>query len=157
MSNHCSPKIVLSLRPQDKIPDFITHVLELKNKKITYQGPKEQYIPMTSHSTNIPVKPQMKKSKPITIGKPLISMEHLNCVYWGRKVLSDINWTIREGERWALTGSNGSGKTTLLAYVVGDHPKLFASNIKFFGKSIGPGTGISIFDIQENMGHCVSL
>ena len=29
-------------------------------------------------------------------------------------LLADIDWTVREGERWAVLGPNGAGKTTLL-------------------------------------------
>ncbi|GAA5229069.1 ABC transporter ATP-binding protein [Paeniglutamicibacter antarcticus] len=33
----------------------------------------------------------------------------------GRKdLLTDINWTVKEGERWVVLGPNGAGKTTLL-------------------------------------------
>ncbi|EPX73862.1 ATPase [Schizosaccharomyces octosporus yFS286] len=152
MSNACSPKIVLSLRQQDEIPDFVTHIVELKNHKITYQGVKDKYNP--SSSPIVLSKPELKNAPPPKIGGPIIEMKNLDCTYWGKNVLQNINWTIREGERWYLSGSNGSGKTTLLAFALGDHPKLFATDIKFFGKSIGPGTGISVIDIQENVGHC---
>ncbi len=29
-------------------------------------------------------------------------------------LLDSVNWTVRDGERWAVLGSNGAGKTTLL-------------------------------------------
>lgn len=34
-------------------------------------------------------------------------------------ILNAINWTVREGEHWALLGLNGSGKTTLLNIING--------------------------------------
>src|SRR5580698_6438915 len=37
----------------------------------------------------------------------------------GRRVLSDIRWRIRPGERWVLAGANGSGKTQLLKMLAG--------------------------------------
>ncbi len=32
----------------------------------------------------------------------------------GATLLSDVDWTVHEGERWVLLGPNGAGKTTLL-------------------------------------------
>ncbi|MBS0577804.1 MAG: ATP-binding cassette domain-containing protein [Proteobacteria bacterium] len=37
----------------------------------------------------------------------------------GRRVLTDIRWWIRPGERWVLAGTNGSGKTQLLKVIAG--------------------------------------
>ena len=31
-----------------------------------------------------------------------------------KKILQSINWTVQQGEHWAILGPNGSGKTTLL-------------------------------------------
>lgn len=36
-----------------------------------------------------------------------------------RRVLEDVTWTIRPGERWVLAGANGAGKTQLLKLVAG--------------------------------------
>ncbi len=37
----------------------------------------------------------------------------------GRRVLEDVSWTIRPGERWVLVGANGAGKTQLLKLIAG--------------------------------------
>jgi molybdate transport system ATP-binding protein len=36
-----------------------------------------------------------------------------------QRVLEDVSWTIRPGERWVLAGANGAGKTQLLKLVAG--------------------------------------
>jgi iron complex transport system ATP-binding protein len=36
-----------------------------------------------------------------------------------RKILRSINWTVRQGEHWAVLGPNGAGKTTLLRIACG--------------------------------------
>ncbi|HEX7116181.1 MAG TPA: ATP-binding cassette domain-containing protein [Steroidobacter sp.] len=42
-----------------------------------------------------------------------------------RPVIRQLDWTIREGEHWAVLGANGSGKSTLLSLLYGDlHPAL---------------------------------
>jgi iron complex transport system ATP-binding protein len=35
------------------------------------------------------------------------------------KILSDVNWSLKSGEHWAVLGPNGSGKTTLLKIACG--------------------------------------
>ena len=37
----------------------------------------------------------------------------------GRRVLEEIHWTLRPGERWVLIGANGAGKTQLLKVIAG--------------------------------------
>jgi molybdate transport system ATP-binding protein len=37
----------------------------------------------------------------------------------GRRVLEDVSWTVRPGERWVLAGANGAGKTQLLKLIAG--------------------------------------
>jgi ABC-type molybdenum transport system, ATPase component/photorepair protein PhrA len=37
----------------------------------------------------------------------------------GRRILDHVDWTVRQGEHWALLGRNGSGKTTLLSMITG--------------------------------------
>src|SRR3954469_23013907 len=36
-------------------------------------------------------------------------------------VFQDFNWTVREGEAWAVVGPTGSGKTTLAETLLGRH------------------------------------
>ncbi len=51
---------------------------------------------------------------------PVISLIHANV--WrtdGEPVFRDLNWTIREGETWAIVGPVGSGKSTLLDALAG--------------------------------------
>ena len=35
-------------------------------------------------------------------------------------ILSNIDWTLRSGENWAILGHNGAGETTFLSLVRGD-------------------------------------
>ncbi len=45
----------------------------------------------------------------------LIETDELTLRRGQRELLRDLDWTVREGERWAIVGANGVGKSTLLA------------------------------------------
>ena len=65
-------------------------------------------------------------------GQDLYHTEHvvdLNKVsirYGERTILKDLDWTVKSGEKWALSGENGSGKSTLLSLVCADNPQSYA-------------------------------
>ncbi len=50
---------------------------------------------------------------------PLIRLENINFERESRSVLSDINFTVDNGDFVAITGPNGGGKTTLLRIILG--------------------------------------
>lgn len=80
----------------------------------------------------------------------LVSLKDVNIKYGEKRVLNQINWTVRSGEKWLLQGPNGSGKSTLLSLLTGDNPQAYANEIYLFGKK--RGTGESIWDIKEKIG-----
>src|SRR5436305_14716824 len=50
---------------------------------------------------------------------PAFELRSVSYVAAGRKILHSINWTVQQGEHWAILGPNGSGKTTLLRLACG--------------------------------------
>ena len=49
-----------------------------------------------------------------------VELAHVDLRRGGRRVLRDLNWRIRPGQRWVLQGANGAGKTQLLKLIAGD-------------------------------------
>jgi iron complex transport system ATP-binding protein len=49
------------------------------------------------------------------VGQPAVALGGVSVVRDGRRLLDDVTWQVRKGERWAVLGPNGSGKTTLLS------------------------------------------
>ena len=49
----------------------------------------------------------------------IIEMKQVTWQREGKTILNGVDWTIGEGEHWALLGLNGSGKTTLLNMISG--------------------------------------
>ncbi|MNB74337.1 High-affinity zinc uptake system ATP-binding protein ZnuC [compost metagenome] len=67
--------------------------------------------------------------------KHMIEIKNLSFSYGEQKVISDLNFTVRERDFVGIIGSNGAGKSTLLKMIVG---LLTPSegDIKLFGESV---------------------
>jgi iron complex transport system ATP-binding protein len=50
---------------------------------------------------------------------PALELRNVSYVGNGKTILHSINWTVRQGDHWAILGPNGSGKTTLLKIACG--------------------------------------
>jgi len=57
---------------------------------------------------------------PSPAGSVVLEAAGVSVAYGGRKVLADVDITVRSGEVMALVGPNGAGKSTLLAVLAGD-------------------------------------
>ena len=124
--------IVLVLSRPEEIPDFITHVIT-----VSEEGDLSKYSLSSFRESFLP--PEVIRFSSVTIR------------YGDRIILENLDWTVREGEHWALTGENGCGKSTLLSLVCADNPMAYACDISLFGRK--RGTGESIWDIKRKIGY----
>ena len=90
-------------------------------------------------------------SRPRTAAPVLLDMRNVTVTFGQRTLFRDFAWTVREGERWLLTGPNGSGKTTLLALITGDAPLSYACRISVFGHARGT-EGVTLADVRAKIG-----
>jgi len=81
----------------------------------------------------------------------VVELDNCSVAYGNRTIISDLDWTVRAGETWALTGPNGSGKSTLLSLIAADNPQAYRNRITLFGRR--RGTGESIWDIKRRIGY----
>lgn len=152
--------VVLVLSKTDDIPDFITHVVEVKDlrvgKKMTLQAFKDGREPVPARMLseekeraiiNLPSSP----SGNVEPHSSIISFNQVNIRYGERTILKDLSFIVREGEHWALNGENGAGKSTLLSIVCADNPQSYANDIILFGHQRGKGE--SIWDIKRHIGY----
>ena len=81
----------------------------------------------------------------------VVDMKKVSIRYGERTILKDVDWTVMNGERWALSGQNGSGKSTLLSLICADNPQSYACDITLFDRP--RGSGESIWDIKKHIGY----
>lgn len=93
----------------------------------------------------------LKQSADIRSSDEVVLMNNIHIKYGNRTILSHVNWTIRQGECWALCGQNGSGKSTLLSLICADNPQAYACDISLFGRK--RGSGESIWEIKRHIGY----
>jgi zinc transport system ATP-binding protein len=65
----------------------------------------------------------------------MIEIQDLSFSYGEQKVISNLNYTVKERDFLGIIGSNGAGKTTLMKMIVGLLPPS-SGDIKLFGQSV---------------------
>ena len=156
--------VILVLSKRDDIPDFITHVLPVEGLRLLPKMRLEEYrkqyaaIPRPELSEEIkdwiadlPIRELKESDFYPHNGGEILRFRDVSIRYGERTILQPLNWTVHEGERWALSGPNGSGKSTLLSLVCADNPQAYACNIELFGHR--RGTGESIWQIKKHIGY----
>ena len=152
-------QIVLVLSDPADIPDFITDVLPVKDKKLYPALSATEFIssidlqdhlfpPRHSALSHIPglgLREQDLSYENVAV------LNNINIKYGSRSILKDLNWTVKKGDKWALLGPNGSGKSTLLSLICGDNPQAYANDITLFDRK--RGSGESIWDIKKRIGY----
>lgn len=147
--------ITLVADPRD-IPEVTTHVLPVKDKTLL--------APMTRHNflndrnlieslfaqEEVTSKPSHSTSARPTFDNVLV-FKNIVIRYGEKTILNGIDWTVRRGEKWLLSGRNGAGKSTLLSLVFCDNPQAYANDITLFDRK--RGVGQSIWEVKSRIGY----
>ncbi|HTJ50366.1 MAG TPA: ATP-binding cassette domain-containing protein [Cyclobacteriaceae bacterium] len=127
------------------LADHHHHLPAVINKRIDVNKFTIQQSEFVNHiPASVEINPPQQTSS-----KPVVEMRNLKIQYGDKVILENFNWTINEGERWALLGKNGSGKTTVFSLIFADHPIAYREEVYLFGKR--RGTGESIWDIKKRI------
>ncbi len=71
--------------------------------------------------------------------KILVRMRGVDLYVDYRRVLRDVNWDLRAGEHWAVTGANGCGKSSFLKLLYGDLSPALGGSVERDGAAAGGG------------------
>ena len=151
-------EVMLVLSKTDDIPEFVSKVIEITpNGEQVYETVDDYY----AHQQPIPAQVLSEEKRQAILNLPyhdndydcqkVVEMKDVSIRYGERTILKDLNWTVMNGDRWALSGQNGSGKSTLLSLVCADNPQSYACDITLFDRP--RGSGESIWDIKKHIGY----
>ena len=159
-------QIILVLSMLDQVPAFITHVLPMIGSKALPKITREAYLRHYEQSDRLHREKEevvynelQQKIKALPVhdsaasmfNDEIVRLHQVSIRYEERTILKALDWTVRRGEKWALSGDNGSGKSTLLSLVCADNPQSYACDISLFGRK--RGTGESIWDLKKHIGY----
>ena len=147
--------VILVLSREDEIPDFITHIVPVEDLVCGEKIEKNVFLNNGCHFSdvvlNYSLEPSVAPMDNIRREGEIVHLNKVSIRYGDRTILNELDWTVRKGEKWALTGENGSGKSTLLSLICADNPQSYACDISLFGRK--RGTGESIWEIKKHIGY----
>ena len=136
-------EVMLVMSKTDDVPDFVTETIEMGDippipAHVLSPVQREAILSLSYHDNDYDC-------------QRVVDMKQVSIRYGERTILKDLDWTIMNGERWALLGQNGSGKSTLLSLICADNPQSYACDISLFDTP--RGSGESIWDIKKHIGY----
>ncbi|MCD8292862.1 MAG: ATP-binding cassette domain-containing protein, partial [Prevotellaceae bacterium] len=157
-------QLVLVLSMLEDIPAFLTHVVPVVEGRVCAKMTRAAYLEAFQARDAI----RKEKDAPLFaalrqrvkeypyknvnfVSDEVVRLNKVSIRYGDRTILNALDWCVKRGEKWALSGENGSGKSTLLSLVCADNPQSYACDISLFGRK--RGTGESIWEIKKHIGY----
>jgi len=136
-----------------EVPDCITHVAYLDEGELKALELKDDFdctnvVHHHLHQFNLE---ELPLAENINEFEDAVLMKNATVSYGSKTILHNINWQVKQGEKWLLRGHNGAGKSTLLSLINGDNPQAYKNEIYLFDKR--RGSGESIWDIKQKIGY----
>jgi molybdate transport system ATP-binding protein len=164
LADETGPTLILVSPRTEEIPSDITHIAVVEKSALVRtmsredQGAEGLLRPSAkaSHQKALAASfPPPMSARPTAVhaanANPLISLTNVTIRYGETVVLRDVDWTLNEGENWAVLGPNGAGKTALLSLILGDNLQCYSNDVRIFGRR--RGTGESVWDVKANLGY----
>lgn len=150
--------LLIAAHRLDDLPSCVTHALVLEQGRVAASGETDELVRQKilsphggersernltkkqesgKHLASSPSRAQVRKGRDAPAAAPVLELKNIDLFLDGTLVLKSINWTVREGENWLISGENGAGKTSLLRMLWGEEHYSWGGDLRWFGKS-GP-------------------
>ena len=106
-----SVQIVLILSMMDDVPSFITHVIPVDHLTVYDKIPREEYL--IKYRENVVEESFAELQQRIAdlpysdtnySSEEVVKLNKVSIRYGDRTILKELDWTVRRGEKWALSG-----------------------------------------------------
>ena len=114
--------VMATHRPEEIVPE-IERAIRLERGRIAWAGTREALDaapPARPAAEPAPEEAARPVRRSAGARPVLYAVRRATVLVEGRAVLRDVDWTVRAGDRWAVTGPNGAGKSTLLRLLAGE-------------------------------------
>ncbi len=142
-----------------EMPECITDSVVLKDGKIVeiLRGPQiaeKRTVVEKQHTfqtlLNQDLLTEIKHKPSFNDFEYAVRFRNTTIQYGTEKVVNNVSWDVKKGERWALLGPNGSGKSSLLSLITADNPQGYRNDFDLFDRK--RGSGESIWQIKKRIG-----
>lgn len=115
--------LVIAAHDESQLPRLVTNVALISDGELVETRMREpaQEHGQSRPAANARARPrrrpddiQSHRPQRHDADEPVIELQNVSVWLQGKEVLKSIDWTLRRGQSWLVTGSNGSGKSTLL-------------------------------------------
>ena len=144
---------IILVTDERELPSCITHIAEMYKGKLAQFADRKNFVAF--HPENNEWKETRQPADSLFPGSTeqfdfMVNMKNVSIQYGDKIVLQNINWQVKQGERWLVKGHNGAGKSTLLSLITADNPQAYSQELYLFDKK--RGSGESIWDIKKHIG-----
>jgi molybdate transport system ATP-binding protein len=144
---------IILVTDERELPSCVTHIAEMYKGKLAQFAERKDFVPL--HPENNQKRETRQAANYLFPGSSenfdfIVKMNNVSIQYGDKIILHNINWQVKQGERWLVKGHNGAGKSTLLSLITADNPQAYSQDIYLFDKK--RGSGESIWDIKKHIG-----
>ena len=141
-------QLVCSTHRREEVVSSLQNVLHLEMGRIVACGKRHEVLPekkLRSHAAPPEAAPLPHETAALPF---LLRVQNANVILDEKLILHDINWEMRPGEHWAISGANGSGKSTFLKILTADLWPARGGFAHRFGKTTFEG----LWKLREKIG-----
>jgi iron complex transport system ATP-binding protein len=84
------------------------------------------------------------------MAEPVLVLRDVTVRRGASALLTGVDWTVRDGESWAVLGSNGAGKTTLLQ-VAATTLSPTSGEVEVLGERLSPQSEVDLYELRPRI------